>query len=432
MKFRFIFIVVLAAFLSPSSLHADQSFSMEAQAAYQYLNQVRTRAGMIPLKWNQVLAKSAASHAGYLEKNKLISHLEKPGLSGFSGVTPGERAIAQGYEIRKVIENYSSGRKDSMESIDGLMSAIYHRFGFLDFSIDEVGIALSKNGDSINFVYNMGNELLNRYCRFAIDTKETPYYEGICSRSERVSSVRVDRIENQTAMKNPGYVIWPVEGQKEVPTVFYEEIPDPLPGLSVSGYPVSIQLNPALYASARIKTFKLFRITKSGDIEIKATHLLTRRSDPNRKLTPLQFALFPLKRLDWGTEYQVRLNLVADDKVIEKTWTFVTQRVPYPMFVISAAGDALDVRRNATYAVYLPPTNQYPFIEKLEMESPYRVQVDVSWEDRNTVLLKLSGQKCQPVHFYLNGNRYFSMRLSSSDNLNPDHTYPTEFDAKCK
>jgi Cysteine-rich secretory protein family len=431
MRSGFIVAVLIVLNFLGSQVQAEPDYTMEARAAFQYLNRIRIEAGMIPFTWSDVLEKSAANHAAYLERNKIISHLEKPGQTGFSGVTPGERAISQGYDLNKVTENYSSGRKDSLESIDGLMSAIYHRFGFLDFTKNEVGIALSKTGETCNFVYNMGNDLLNNYCRYAIDTRESPFYQGICSRSERVSADRVDMIENKTAEKNPSYVLWPVDQSENIPTVFYEEIPDPLPGRSVSGYPISFQLNPVFYSRARLISFKLYELSEEGEKEIKSVHLLNKRSDPNRKFTPFQFALFPLNRLKWGTKYRVSIDLLADGEKLTNDWEFTTRLMRYPLFVIAASGDSLDVKGNSVYAVHLPPADQAPFIKKLQMESPFKVQVEVSWEDRNTILLKLSGKSCQPVHFYLDGSRYFSMRLNRTDNINPDHHYPTEFAAKC-
>ncbi len=425
-----VILMVLSGF-SVSIVNADSDYSMEARAAFQYLNQIRAKTGMVPFKWSDILEQSAIQHADYLMKNGLISHLEIPGLPGFSGVNPGERAIARGYEVRKVTENYSSGRKDSLESIDGLMSAIYHRFGFLDFTKNEIGIALSGSKNSFNFVYNMGNDNLNRFCKYAIDIRKSPFYEGICLRSKRVSADRVDKIEAKTAEKNPEYVIWPVDQSAGTSTVFYEEMPHPLPGRAVSGYPVSFQLNPAHYSRVKLLQFKLFKDQGKTESEIISVHILNKRSDPNQRLSTHQFALFPLERLEWGTRYRVSVALLADRKKLRKDWTFTTKNLPHPMFEIPASGNSLDVTGNKIYAVYIPPVDHFPYIEKLQVESPYKVRVDVTWEDRNTVFLKLSGAKCQPVHFYLNGNRYFSMRLNDSDNLNPDHYYPADPEINC-
>ena len=41
---------------------------------------------------------------------------------------------------------------------------------------------------------------------------------------------------------------------KNTPTVFYEEHPDPLPGIGVSGYPISISFNPYYFKNKNKKT----------------------------------------------------------------------------------------------------------------------------------------------------------------------------------
>ncbi len=53
--------------------------------------------------------------------------------------------------------------------MDGLFSAIYHRFAFLSPGIDEIGVGVTQNeqdSDKSAFVYVMGNSELNRLCSF--------------------------------------------------------------------------------------------------------------------------------------------------------------------------------------------------------------------------------------------------------------------------
>jgi hypothetical protein len=410
---------------------ADQDLSMEAQSAFQYLNKIRIESGMRPFAWNPILQQSALNHAIYLTKNNIISHLELKGYPYFTGDNPGERALVQGYDVRNVTENHSVGGNDPLESVDGLMGAIYHRFGFLDFTKNEIGIALSESRHGFNIVYNLGNEQLNQFCKYAIDTGEGPFYQGICKQTNKVPVNKVDALEYATAKENPPLVVWPADSATEISPVFYEEIPDPLPGIAVSGYPVSIQFNPAFFPLARLLQFRLFKLNGEEVTEIKAVHLLQKRNDPHHKLAEHEFALFPLNRFEWGTRYQAFVEYQHGKENGKKSWTFTTRRLPYPVFVVEANGNSLFLVPDRTYAIYIPPGDHYPYIEQLSVESPYTVHVAVNWEDKNTILLKMTGQRCQSVLMQLNGNRSFTVNLSRSDNLNRDHHYPKVSNSVC-
>ncbi len=425
-----IFVLFLCLiFLPLADARADVDIELEKQIAYQYLNQIREAAGMNPFKKNENLQNSAHNHARYLSINRVIGHFQDEGYPEYTGSKPDDRAIFAGYETRSVTENTSFGQKNSFESIEGLMSAIYHRFGFLDFSKDEVGISLVKAGNGFNFVYNMGNERQNHFCRYAIYTKEGSYYKDACRQQNKVDVEKFDKLEQETLKSNPSVIIWPPDRAKHVLNAFYEEIPDPLPGLSVSGYPVSIQFNPFYFKLVKLLSFKLFRTDDNRIVE--PVHLMHKRNDPNHKLTEFQFALFPLKRLEWGKKYRAEAVFETDNGKQNKIWTFTAKELPYPMFVIRALKDFLLMKPNRTYAVYVPPASRLPFIEQLQWETASTLQSDVIWEDRNTILVKLSGEKCRQASFSLNGNRSFTVQLADKDNLNAHHYYPQKTALSC-
>ena len=133
-----------------------------------YVNQLREAAGMAPLYWRAELADAAQAHADYLAANPIpaggffggSAHRESPGLSGFTGVEPADRALRQGYPHRQVLENVSAGGDGVNTAIDGLMGAIYHRMGFLDFDIDELG----SGHNARQYVFLMGRGGLRELC----------------------------------------------------------------------------------------------------------------------------------------------------------------------------------------------------------------------------------------------------------------------------
>ena len=108
------------------------------QQTLHYLNKVRDTAGMVAFQPNAQLQRAASGHARYLIKNQQWDHHQRPGSPGFTGVKPLQRILAAGYNNRHISENISShqGSGSPLKSIDGLMSAIYHRFAFLSFDHD--------------------------------------------------------------------------------------------------------------------------------------------------------------------------------------------------------------------------------------------------------------------------------------------------------
>ncbi len=405
---------------------------MEAKSAFHYLNQIRTQAGMSPFIWNSLLERSSLNHAAYLSENRMISHVELPGKANFTGAYPSDRAVAQGYEARNITENHSAGDEDSLSSVDGLMGAIYHRFGFLDFSKDEIGIALTEADKGFNIVYNMGNVRLNRYCQVAINTGEGPFYENFCRDTDLVSAKQVDGLERETREKNPPIVVWPPKEGVDIPVVFYEEIPDPLPNVSVSGYPVSIQFNPAYYSQVNLLSFELYKRQEEGLSKVNPVHVMQKRNDPHRKFSENEFALFPLNRLEWGTEYYALVKYQHKGLQFEYAWEFTSKQLEHPLFVLEAKGEALKMVSDRTYFIYFPPSEQFPFIQQLNVESPYSVQVNVDWEDRNTVEITLFGEECRPVHFYLDGRRSFTVQLAQNENWNLEQNYPKRAFQQCR
>ena len=108
--------------------------------AYDYLNQLRKAAGLIPFVADDRLQQAANSHSRYLVVNRAQGHYQSRGLPEHSGYSAAERVILADYPTSTVTENVSIATKDDAtikQSIDGLMAAIYHRLGFLSFTNDD-------------------------------------------------------------------------------------------------------------------------------------------------------------------------------------------------------------------------------------------------------------------------------------------------------
>jgi hypothetical protein len=140
----------------------------------------------------------------------------------------------------------------------------------------------------------------------------------------------------------PYLVLYPYDGQKEVPTKFIgNEYPDPIPDPAVEpghvdesalyGYPITIQTNPVDERKVLIDIdMKLFE-GKDGKTEVEC-FLSTPSKPTNPELAPQgAWCLIPKHRLKDNTEYKVVANWNTGGRGTETSigkhveWTFKTK-----------------------------------------------------------------------------------------------------------
>lgn len=322
--------------------------SLPLLADITYLNEIREDAKLNILLENTALKKSAKNHVTYLYQNDLhISH-EQTKKNFFSGRWPWDRALYTGYGTSIVSENISEGPETHTESVDMLMLAIYHRFGFLDFNIDEVGIFKNDN----IFVYNMGNSYIRKAC-----DKDGDLSVEFCEtkKMKKSEAPNVYKIEKN----NPDYVIYPPENSYYNLPAFYDETPNPVPDLKASGNPISIQFNPSKTNSVEIIKFEI----RDGE-ELLKSRLLTAKNDPNKKFKKFEYALFPLERLNFGRIYKVLLKAEVNGKPFNKSWTFGTRTLNGTIYSITSLYP-VSLTENKKYYLSLDP-NYFGRITKYE------------------------------------------------------------------
>jgi len=304
-------------------------FAKQNQTALDTLNSIRQNVGLVQFKSNKKLDKAAKSHADYLVRQQKNGHYEKKGWRGYTGRTPSDRVVKAGYPTRDVMENVTVNTETAHESIDVLFAAIYHRFVFLNFDKDEIGIGRSiskrkKRSVVSSFVYDIGPSKISALCNGYYVKKNGYFYMNNLCKNSLIDVPQYLFLEtlNETRLKNSSVVLFPPPGATDVLPVFYTENPHPLPGSKVSGYPVSVQFNPAFYKKVKLKKFRLF---DAEGKEIKKCKILTQRNDKNHRFKKLQFALMPLKRLEYGVSYQVEFEALADGKRVKRSWKFTTK-----------------------------------------------------------------------------------------------------------
>ncbi len=363
----------------------------EKSMALDYLNTLRQETGMSRYITNKILQKAAMTHANYLIQNHKLGHFEKEGARGFTGETPKQRALQAGYQVGMITENVSVNVLDYKDSIDELFSAIYHRFGFLDFQSDEIGIGIVQNPKDTNqnaFVYDMGIYELDDLCTQRSYDGDEKYVYHICKNpNHRIEEQTFHSLFQLRKSASKKLIIYPYDKQDNVPPAFYNESPDPLPEYDVSGFPISIQFNDYYFKHSRLTTFALYTM---DDEEIPAK-VLDVKNDPNHMFKPNQYALFPYKRLDYDTPYKVVVTYRADGKNATKEWHFRTKKLPKPFFIITKNQAHIKIKPHTLYTLYFKPVDSHDLLKDLH----FPADVEIRFLDQNTITLKLTSNNTE-------------------------------------
>ena len=386
------------------SLLAETGKLQDLELAYLHLNQLRESAGMSPFTFHRSLETAAFNHARYLLNNQKAGHYEQPGEWGFTGRNPYERTVYVGYPNMMISENVSHGQSNSIESIEGLMGALYHRLSFLSFTNNAIGIGIAHSAEGASYysayVFDMANSDYTALCYASSAEMSESYYIGICQPAVNVPAQDYEKATITAQNKNPHIVLWPVDGAQDVPPAFFEESPDPLPDYSVSGYPLSVQFNPLVFTRVNVLEFKLYEDYS----EVNTTRLLTKDTDPNSRLTHLEFALFPLEQLKWDTLYRAELKYTSnmgDDTLV---WHFKTKHAGIPLYTLSTMHETIKVSPRSTFMLYIP-SNESTKMVQVNYQIDQGINISTSLNGSNTLLVSLSGQVGQRATFSFSEGR---------------------------
>ncbi len=400
MRLRFLPLLFVAALL----LHAG---------ALESLNAMREATGLHPFRTESHLTDAARNHTHYMNTHQVSGHGEDPAKSGFTGKGPGNRAIHAGYPARYIIENVSAGQQSVEASIDDLMGAIYHRFGFLSLDVDEIGIG----ADTPYFTYDMGNVALRELCEAPEgDIPSHRYVTGVClDADKKIDYQRFRDAFDHLHRDAPALILWPAPNTENVPTAFFEEHPDPLPDASVSGYPVSVEFNDAHFDE--VPQVKHFTLEDANGAPVPILTLLSHGSDPNKELSGYQFALFPKKPLRWGNVYYADLLYRSGGSDIERRWCFATRSLDrYAQRVYHIAEDddvTLETVAGKSYAVVVVPRNDDDRLGRVRYS--YHRKPDFDYIDGTTFVVTMHGNPGEEATFSFSNGRTIRFVVSDHD-----------------
>ena len=392
-------LLACALFLTGCDIFGGQSQSTALKSAKQpefsfvpdsdavaYLNEYRRGSGLSGLKPNQILSQAAKNHADYSAQNEYMGHDETVGRAKFSGADPVSRAIAAGYKSRHILENIAY-KNDFKEAVDGLFSAIYHRFAFLNLSVDEVGYALASKDKFNAFVFEMGNSRINAFCaRGASDTGAGRFYTNVCA--DKNLKIKDAKFDNFTGSNKP-FVKFP--DATAVTPYFSGEIPDPFPECKITANPVSIEFN----ANVGEIKFKDFEIFKDGR-KLQNLHVITSKNDVNSKFSKGQFAAFSREVFDFGAQYEAVFSYEQANaqstgaQVKQIKWSFKTKTPQNPYFD-ARDGDVLGVDADKTYEIFFRPKDCNDLLTRYSYKASGFMTPTVAQSGTNTLSVKLKG-----------------------------------------
>ncbi len=286
------------------TLHApsDPIKRRDQRQAFEYLNTIRKACGLHPLRFDAKLAKAALYHQLYIQdiidrKKRYFTHYEdkrKYPSRYYTGLLPWHRAKRFGYMRKRaawVTEVLTFEENAPKDSIRKLLTAIYHRMALLRLDAYDAATASDRYTRRIH-PHLIANSL-----------DKSRFFKAL----------------------SPKIVVYPFDGQHDVQCSFYAETPDPIPDIEKpSGNPVSIIFNDYYIPYPTLVDFKLYD-AKSG-IVVPAAKLLGADNDPNKKLKPYEFALFPAKPLRHHRKYTAVVHYLSDGfHIKEKRWSFRTR-----------------------------------------------------------------------------------------------------------
>ncbi len=255
------------------------TMSASDTVAWEQIATLRGKLRMDPLDCNDAITKAAQAHSSYIEQNGgALTHSQTPGKPGFTGASFSDRMKAAGFTgpgspMFEVVHSIGDPA-GAILGQGGWINSLYHRIPFVSFGAKSYGWGAVK-------------------------------------------ASTVDFASGGTPPKAGTIAAWPVDGETDVWTTFRcaSESPNPLPGQTNAGYPVSLSAGAAL-------TLGEHTITAEG---AAIEHVLISRGTDKTGLIPADVIfLIPKAPLAAKKQYTVDVKGTVGGAPFEKRWSFTT------------------------------------------------------------------------------------------------------------
>jgi hypothetical protein len=256
-----------------------QTADADAAAVAERVNAHRKAAGLDAVVLDPLLTKGCAAHAAYLVKNVDQPSAQGLGLHNEDAKLPGYSK--EGERAGKAAVIFLG--KEGTDAVEGWMGSLLHRIPLLQSRLKKIGYAASRGGPA-------------------------------------TVTVVMDATNGMGAGKDAPVVLYPADGQKDVPLAFSAEIPDPIPDSAdkKAGYPVT-----AIFSEgALVKDVKASLKDASGaELPIWLSSPEKPAAADYQRNTVGLIAQSPLKP---STTYTVTVAARVTGKPWLRTWSFTT------------------------------------------------------------------------------------------------------------
>lgn len=275
-------LVVFAALSASSLAHGDAT----PQSVVDRMNYFRKIAGLEPLVLDEKLCAPCAAHAKYL-----VLHDDRVWTQGANRIDPhDELKDLSGYtdEGKKAAKSSIIAWVEPVLAVNNHMEGHFHRVPILDPGLKRIGLGVEKGGS-----YGWA-------CVFDVISG----LQGPASGETR-----------------PPFVIFPIEDQKDVPTQYYDEMPDPIPQATnkTAGYPITVTWPVGKKVTAAQATLTTGPKKTAVDFWF---------SSPEKPADPLfqrnTICLMAKAPLALKTVYTVTVEATVDGQAWTMTWSFTT------------------------------------------------------------------------------------------------------------
>lgn len=266
----------------PGAVYGSKCGTMSADdlKAWQDIAIVRGKAKMGALDCIDTIQKASNAHANYMQLNGGLTHQEVSGKPGFTGVNFWDRMKAAGFAgpggaMFEVIHSLGDGH-GAILGESGWINTLYHRIPFVSYGAKGFGFG-NNTGKWATIDFSSG---------------------GATPAATAVST-------------------WPVDGDTAVWTTFRcaSEIPNPLPGQTYAGYPISL-------TGAKALAITEHAITQGTNTIDHA--FLTKVTDGAGLIPDSQVYLIPKNPLLKSTRYDVKVSGTVGGAAFTQTWSFTT------------------------------------------------------------------------------------------------------------
>ncbi|HZE98679.1 MAG TPA: CAP domain-containing protein [Planctomycetota bacterium] len=251
----------------------------DADAVVERINLHRRAAGLDLVVSDSALTKGCTAHAAYLVRNVDHPSAQGLGLHDEDATLPGY--TKDGERAGKASVIFLG--KEGTDAVEGWMGSLLHRIPLLQSRMKKVGYGVARGGPAS-------------------------------------VTVVLDATNGMGAGRDAPVVLYPADGQKDVPLLFSPEIPDPIPDSpdKKAGYPVT-----AIFSEgALVKDVKAS--LKDGDGQEVAVWLSSPEKPAAADYQRNTVGLISREALKPSTTYTVSIAARVTGKPWLRTWSFTT------------------------------------------------------------------------------------------------------------